>query len=218
LAGFKKFPMMKRLGSLMALDHESEPQDKVELTEVMQRAKEQIEYYLSAVNLDRDRFMREQMQSNENGFIFVDTFMNCNRIKQLGISKDDVLLCCSKSPFLVVDFEKPGIKPKINYEPDARRRHKIVRISGFSPDVDSNEIYQIVGETTTQPHNVLLQYIYDDSGDRTFTGVAHVLYFSEEGADRAVETPLFMGGKAMGIERLLDYEQRVKRESAESKK
>jgi hypothetical protein len=62
--------MLRRLGSLLALDDESQPAtDSPHLTELMLRAKEQIEYYLSAVNLDRDDFMRSQIQSTPEGLI-----------------------------------------------------------------------------------------------------------------------------------------------------
>jgi hypothetical protein len=218
LIGTKSEDMLKRLGSLLALDHESEPQNTVELTEVMQQAKEQIEYYLSAGNLEKDKFMREQTQAGEEGFIDLGIFLNCNRIKQLGISGDDLLFGCSRSHFLVADLERQRIKPKTKYVVDSRRRQKTVRISGFALHETVDSIFDIVSQMTTEPENIILQYVQNDSGERTFTGVAIVLYFSEEAADRAVETPIFMGEKPLFIEHIIDYEQRLKKDGIILKK
>ena len=212
--------MFKRLGSLLELDRqaESETKNEVELTEVMITAREQIEYYLSAVNLDKDKFMREKTQESPEGFIHVDVFMNCNRIKQLGISSDELLSCCATSHFLVVDYEKQAIRPKTLYKKDSRRRQKTVRMTGFSASETANSIYELLVEVTAEPQNVLLQYSYDEAGGRVFTGAVNVLYFTEDAADAAVETSLMAGGQKITIEYLSDYEQKLKHEKKQAKK
>lgn len=210
--------MFKRLGSLLALDKEAEGGgETVELSQEMLVAKEQVEYYMSAVNLEKDKFMREQTENGEDNFINVDIFMNCNRIKQLGISSDDLLACCSVSPFLTVDFEKKGIKPRTPYKKDARRRQKMVRITGFH-DETADSIYQLLSENAAEPQNVLLQYAIDDAGDRIFTGTAHVLFFTEDAADVAVSTKLMHGDRELKIELLEDYEKRIKNETKKNKR
>jgi lupus La protein len=170
--------------------------------------REQIEYYLSAVNLDRDTFMRNKMEEDEKGFIDVGVFLACNRIKQIGISSDDLLVACSHSHFLEVRGTR--IRPKTPYQKDARRRQKMVRISGFSPSETVDSVFDAVANTTLEPHNIMLQYTQNDSGERVFTGTAHVLYHTEASADAAIATPLYCGDKKMTIERLSDYDQRTR--------
>jgi hypothetical protein len=176
----------------------------------MLRAKEQIEYYLSAVNLDRDSFMRSQVQSTSENFISVSIFMNCNRIKQLGISADDLLFACSHSPFLEVDLTTQSIRPKTPYRRDSRRKQKTVRISGFIQTETAASIFEMLSALTKPPQNVLLQYRQTDAGDRVFTGTATIVYFTETDAVNACETPLFCGDKKLTIESMDSYERRLR--------
>lgn len=44
--------------------------------------REQIEYYLSDANLAKDRFFREQIQADKEGWILITHFLNCNKVKQ----------------------------------------------------------------------------------------------------------------------------------------
>ena len=210
--------MFKRLGSLLELDKEAtDAKSDNELSDVMIIAREQIEYYLSVTNLDKDRFMREKLEENSDGLMPIDVIMNCNRIKQLGVSADELLSCCSTSHFLIVDFEKRGIRPKTPYKRDARRKQRTIRMTGFSDGETANSIYELLEEVTAAPENVLLQYSYTDSGDRTFTGAVNVLYHTEEEADAAVAAELMFGGKRITAEYFSDYEKKLKHEKRHMK-
>jgi len=48
--------------------------------------KKQIEYYLSDANLARDKFFREQIETDKEGWIAITHFLNCNKVKSMGIS------------------------------------------------------------------------------------------------------------------------------------
>ena len=50
--------------------------------------KKQIEYYLSDANLTRDRFFREQIQTDKEGWVDIAHFLNCNKVKSLSISSE----------------------------------------------------------------------------------------------------------------------------------
>ena len=43
--------------------------------------KKQIEYYLSDGNLARDKFFREQIQTDKEGWVAIAHFLNCNKVK-----------------------------------------------------------------------------------------------------------------------------------------
>lgn len=199
----------------MALDKEAErPEgEPIELSYEMMVAKEQVEYYLSATNLDKDKFMREQTENGEDRFISVDVFMNCNRIKQLGISSDDLLACCGVSRFLTVDLTRQAIKPKVDYKKDVRRKHKMVRITGFGKDETVDSIYDFLCENSAEPHNILMQYMFDDAGDKLFTGAITVLFFTEEAADAVVSAKLQHNGNNLKIEYLEEYEKKIKKQN-----
>lgn len=52
----------------------------VESTKTTQ-IREQIEYYLSDGNLRNDKFFREQIQADKEGWVLITHFLNCNKIK-----------------------------------------------------------------------------------------------------------------------------------------
>jgi hypothetical protein len=205
--------MLRRLGSLLAMDGDPDPPPDIPLTAVMLRGQEQIEYYLSPANLDQDSFFRSQLNSNPDGFIPISVFLGCNRVKQLGITADDLLFACSHSPFLEV--RESAIRPKTPYRTDARRKHKTVRISGFSQGETAASIYAMLSELTKPPQNVLCQYRQDD-GMRVFRGCAEVLYFSETDANAACEKEIFCGDQKLAIEPLDAYEQKLRRSQGKS--
>ena len=76
----------------------------------------QIEYYLSDANLARDKFFREQIQTDQEGWVAVAHFMNCNKIKQMGISSAQVADACADSSEVDVNSDKTKIRRKGNKE------------------------------------------------------------------------------------------------------
>jgi len=46
----------------------------------------QMEYYLGDVNLARDKFFRERIAENKEGWIDMKHFLNCNNIKAMKVS------------------------------------------------------------------------------------------------------------------------------------
>ena len=60
-----------------------------------EKIREQIEYYMGDVNLARDKFFREQIQTDKDGYISVSHFLNCmvaRRGRVLGVGSVDRLL------------------------------------------------------------------------------------------------------------------------------
>jgi len=65
------------------------------------KIREQIEYYLGDVNMAKDKFFREQVQTDKEGFISVNHFLNCNNIKKAGWKAEEIIEACKNS--LLVD-------------------------------------------------------------------------------------------------------------------
>ena len=200
--------MIKRLGSLLALDKESESQtDAFEMSDTMQRAKDQVEYYLSSFNLDHDDFMRKKSTENEDGYIDVSVFIQCNRIKQIGISTDDLLKCCSKSHFLEVDFDNQRIRAKSKYVKDVKRIFRTVRIDGLPKETTVESLYNILIDETAEPESLILQHMKDEEGKILFNGTAIVTFFTEDAAFQALAAPLYFNGEKIKMVLLSDYKK-----------
>jgi len=59
--------------------------------------KKQIEYYMSDANLARDRFFREQIEADKEGWVLISHFLNCNKVKSMGISQAQIADACADS-------------------------------------------------------------------------------------------------------------------------
>ena len=54
------------------------------------KVREQIEYYMSDANLSRDKFFREQIMTDKEGWVACQHFLNCNKVKAMGINTEKI--------------------------------------------------------------------------------------------------------------------------------
>ena len=66
----------------------------------------QVEYYLSDENLKKDKFFHEKISSDPQGYLDVDLIMNCNKIKQLNTSKEEIINACKLSSQIQISVER----------------------------------------------------------------------------------------------------------------
>lgn len=59
--------------------------------------KKQIEYYLSDKNLSTDNFFYDKIKSDKEGWLDLSHIMNCNKIKQMKIKIDDIVMAVKGS-------------------------------------------------------------------------------------------------------------------------
>ena len=76
--------------------------------------KKQIEYYLSDSNLSRDRFFREQIETDKAGWVDIAHFLNCNKVKNMGISSERIADACAGSSAVEVNAGKTRIRRRDN--------------------------------------------------------------------------------------------------------
>jgi len=86
----------------------------VETTQNMKIIKEQIEYYLGDVNLARDKFFREQIETNKEGWVNIAHFLNCNKVKQLKITAADISAACVDSDQVEISTDKLKVRRSEN--------------------------------------------------------------------------------------------------------
>lgn len=64
----------------------------------------QMEYYLGDVNLARDKFFRERIAENKEGYIDMKHFLNCNNIKAMKVSSEEIAEACKES--ILIEFSE----------------------------------------------------------------------------------------------------------------
>ena len=76
--------------------------------------RKQVEYYMSDVNLTRDKFFRNQIMTNKEGWVNIGHFLNCNKVKALKVGAEEIAEACVDSTDLDVSEDKLTIRRKEN--------------------------------------------------------------------------------------------------------
>ena len=97
--------------------------------------KEQLEYYFSGINLEKDRNFRDKIEESEDGSVPVEYFLNCNRMKYLNATPSEILEAGHSSQYLDADNEEKTIRSKEPFIHDPERYKKIIRVSGLGKKV-----------------------------------------------------------------------------------
>ena len=76
--------------------------------------KGQIEYYLSDKNLETDDFFHKKITENPDGYIDLDLFLKCNKVKNAGWTIDEIKKALNESTKLEFNEDKNKIRRKNN--------------------------------------------------------------------------------------------------------
>ena len=85
-----------------------------EQEELTPKLRKQIEYYLSDANLVRDNFFRDQISTDKEGWVSIGHFLNCNKVKALKVSQEQIAEACTDSSEVDVHSDKTKIRRKDN--------------------------------------------------------------------------------------------------------
>ncbi len=78
--------------------------------------KGQIEYYLSDKNLETDDFFHKKITENPDGYIDLDLFLKCNKVKNAGWTKEELKEGINESKELELDETKERVRRINNKE------------------------------------------------------------------------------------------------------
>jgi hypothetical protein len=82
--------------------------------------KKQIEYYMGDKNLEKDDFFRDKITAGKSGYIDLKMFLNCNKIKKMGIDVRTIVEACTGSDQVEISKDKKMIRRKDNKELPAK--------------------------------------------------------------------------------------------------
>ena len=78
--------------------------------------KNQMEYYLSDENLKKDQFFHQKITSDSEGYIDLDYFLKCNKVKNAGWTKEELKEGINESKELELDETKERVRRINNKE------------------------------------------------------------------------------------------------------
>lgn len=133
--------------------------------ETLNKLRAQLEYYLSDENLSRDKFFHDKISSDTQGYVDVDFFMNCNKIKQLGVNKEDVVKAAKLSSGIELDDKDTKVRRAQNKPlPDLKlllnKKTKRERVESVDDEKDkengkqeNNSFDPVIYELTAEKEN-----------------------------------------------------------------
>ena len=79
-------------------------------SEKAKEIRKQVEYYLSDANLKRDKFFHGKISEDANGWLEIQCILNCNKIKQMKITQEDIALAVVESKDVEVSDDKAKVR------------------------------------------------------------------------------------------------------------
>jgi len=78
----------------------------------MQKAeiKKQIEYYLSNSNLEKDDFFRDTITSSTDGYVPIENFLKCNKVKKMNITIKQIAAALQDSTELELNEDEKMVR------------------------------------------------------------------------------------------------------------
>ena len=102
--------------------------------------KKQIEYYLSDKNLANEDFFREKIAAGKGGYIDLKLFLNCNKVKNMGIDLQEIIDACADSATVEISKDKKMIRRMKNQElPPRSEKGKKRDVKGQEKEDKKNE-------------------------------------------------------------------------------
>ena len=93
----------------------SQKEKKLSEDEILE-IKNQIEYYLSDANLEKDYFFHEKISSSSEGYLPLQLLLKCNKIKNKGWTKEDLKKGIQLSKEIELDETGEKVRRKYNSE------------------------------------------------------------------------------------------------------
>ena len=78
--------------------------------------KKQIEYYLGDKNMSMDDFFRGKISESKAGYIDLKLMLNCNKIKNMGITVEQIVEACQDSKEIEISKDKKMVRRMKNKE------------------------------------------------------------------------------------------------------
>ena len=196
----------------------------------------QVSYYFGDFNLPRDKFLQEQLKSNEEGWIGIDIMLKFQRLSKICEDGDLILKALKKSEgkLLEVDLENKKLRrnpemPLPEKEDDETKKAKTVYLKGF--EKTNTSLDDLL--TFFAPYDVIhvnrRTYVDNKSKDnaRHFKGSVFVTFKDKASADTfmALESVKNPEGEALirkwqaeyFKEKEKEYEEKKAKNSAERK-
>ena len=159
----------------------------IELTELQEKVREQMEFYLSPSNVESQSFMKSLITEREDRFCPIERFFTFNRLAALGCSFEDVVLACEASSELELDSTRQMVRTIIPFKPDPRRDFRTIHVEGLGEDETLDTLQAFFRTIFPRVLRVEMRRKNLPGGDKIFSGEANIELETEEIAQEVCE-------------------------------
>lgn len=161
---------------------------------------EQLEYYFSGINLEKDKNFRKEIEESEDGSVSVDYFLKCNRMKYLQATEAEILEAGHNSQYLESNNEDKTIRSKEPFVSDPDRAKRIIRVKGLGKKVP--QYAQIEFFNSIFPGEVDYLYLLrvEKDGELDYSNVSLVEFTTPETVKQILENGIVYGSNMLDIQ------------------
>ena len=111
----------------------------------------QLEYYLGDTNLSRDQFFYNKISESADGFLLIEFIEKCNKIKQLGATRANILEAIGKSELLEANEAGDSVRRVGNKALPEFRAQKRLKTAAGGVAVNNQTTAVTEGQANTEP-------------------------------------------------------------------
>lgn len=184
--------------------------EPAELSPILLKAKNQMEFYFSPSNVDTNSFMKQLVNQEPDRYCPISVFMTFNKIIQMNITEDELLEACNASNDLEVDFARRMVRTKVPFKPDQRREYRTVCIYGLDQEENLESLLDLFAKAFGKVLRVEMKNRNRKGGQKYFSGVAYVELESEELANKVAKEGFDYKGKKNDVKLVSDLRNNEK--------
>ncbi len=151
----------------------------------------QVEFYFGDFNLPRDKFLRQTIKDNEDGWVPMDVMLKFARLAKLSTDVDFILTALAQSQLIETDLEKKKIrrlpsKPLPEWNDDRKKEvaAQTVYLKGFDKEKTTlDEVMDLMMGERGAVHVQMRNYVNQRDGTKGFKGSIFVTFESRDKAE-----------------------------------
>lgn len=164
-------------------DGKDPKKNRKRLKKLYQQIREQVEFYLSDANLQKDRFFRQEMNNSPNGDIDLELFLRCNKIRALTSDIDVLTSAVSTSKALKVNKELKRVGRLVAYSEPRNVDERTVYVECLPNGIDREWLRSLFSSCGSVVYISLPRF----KSTNDIKGFAFVEFESTDAASKACE-------------------------------
>ena len=106
--------------------------------------REQLEFYFCDLNVNQDKYLKGIIDTND-GYVPIETILGFVKMRELGSTKQHIVLAVEKSTQLILSEDKESIKRRSPIPSDEEVNKKSLFVKPFPKEAEKKDILACIG-------------------------------------------------------------------------